>query len=89
MDGEPKYVISALFGKVELEQEYRAMPDGIACFSRRKETDRDGRVTYTEWQDLGSRLKNCSMDQFRRYQAGDFSPEPRGLLARFRAFFTE
>lgn len=77
------------YSKHEMQQEYRQMPDGIACFGRTKITAPDGAVTYTDWQDLGSRIKNCSMEQFRRYQAGDFSPETSGLLARLLAFFTE
>ena len=83
-----EYKISVFFGCAELEQEYRAMPDGIACFSRRKEIAQDGAVTYTEWEDLGSRITGCTLSQFRAMEAGDFSVMGRqSLWERIKAAF--
>lgn len=47
------FVILPRFGVVELQQEYRELPDGrLACYSRRKETEESGAVTYSEWEAL-------------------------------------
>jgi len=85
---EPQYKIDIFLGHIELQQQYRELPNGnLTTFSRSIKVHRDGRREYGEWWQTGAEISGPwkrTTDQLGI--AVEMQPKHPSLISRIMSF---